>query len=729
MKSSFSAKAFPIVCGLALFAQGLVAQNYIQIFSAADVRTSPSTAGYAAPYGSPYAFSTTNVSLTCDATSPITAQLSGPTPGAGGSLVPGGNLLVDNNILVTATPSTGTAYGPVNVCTGFNQGLTYTAPDGSTQSVPALYQENCFTLGYATPATGPGYPQTGGPLNGKDLDTYSLTAGGPTIDQAGGVPPIDIGPLISTAYSNSGLTSGDLTLNIALEDEGGILTSSSMYLLLSPNCTYNGVTGPSTILGNTIPTTSSTLPQSQNFDFNTNTGQLVGFVYNVGGAPNLTNGNNSNSPYDGTATAIGGDMQVDPTKFQPNYVSGTPFATSNCIIHTGELLNKNPACKLYTLECTTPTNSTPSGANCPVSAVEDEVVSDSFDGPPFPNQPASATPNTLPDIYSSTGTLIAHEGIGLLMASEDWPGNGPSPIGPCTFEANSGLSALPCPQNLLRDFEGPGVFSGSGLTTNPNSTFISIYGVPEPLTTVSLQGAKAGNWVNTSTPGVGFISTPPNLSKGAYVQLTAGGPLSSLPGAASFVPAPIESITYGVTPANANPFPAPLNEPITGDVSVPNIACPTSITAPTASSFKPPKQTLGPLGDGQYLLHYYAQDCAGTQELQFTTIGGSWTTGFYTFPINIDTTPPMVTLLSPLPAPSISKGTTEYVNFACTDASTGSGVTHCSSYSFATGTTYNTGPLSFKLNTSAVGQYTVPLVAIDGAGNSFTLNVIYSVTK
>jgi hypothetical protein len=434
---------------------------------------------------------------------------------------------------------------------------------------------------------------------------------------------------------------------------------------------------------------------------------------------------------------------VDPTTFQTGYAENTSFATSNCLIHSGEALaNGNPACKLYTLECLTGTGSTASGAQCPVSVVDNEVVQDIFDGPNFPLQ----------NIYTLNG--VFNEGIGLLMASDTWGNDAVPPTlptlgGPCEFDQASGLQSLPCPQNLLISFSGPGGFGGTGLTSNPNSTFISVYGVPEDQTTVFVPGEWPDNWVSSNKPQVYFAAQAPNFSKGAWTL--NGSKLVALPNASEYVPAPIQGITYGLSAAGS-PTPVPANEPIAGDTTLTAVSpCPYPLPTKTSEpNFTPAPVTLGPgLADGQYLLHYYAEDCAGTQELQFSFSSGpiGWSTNFYTYPINIDTTKPTVSFTTPSPAP---KGTTVLTQggvytqgqsvtayYTCTDppaagqtAGTSYGLVLCGLNLYAPQTTYST-TLSTKISTSFVGKnQTFSVYAIDGAGNiSSPGTITYTVNK
>jgi hypothetical protein len=165
------------------------------------------------------------------------------------------------------------------------------------------------------------------------------------------------------------------------------------------------------VSGNTIPPNPTPQELTQTFAFNQTTNQVVGFEYDLSGAQSsntLTINPNGSTPQ----TA---DLPINPATFQSNFVANTPFATSQCLIHTGELGGplgapaNQQACKLYTLECTTGTGSAATGAQCPASTVANEVVSDIFDGPSF----------TMPGIVTPSGQSF-NTGLGFLMASEGW---------------------------------------------------------------------------------------------------------------------------------------------------------------------------------------------------------------------------------------------------------------------------------------------------------------------
>jgi len=658
-----------------LSASTAVAQNSILLFGPVDVRLSTTGTGTGANGNF---FNTTNLNLTCPA-SP-TATLSSTADGTG-------YVLVDNFLNVKAT-SGATVTGPTNVC-----------PGGGIQS--------CFSTGYQVPAST-------GALAGEDPDTFVST---------GGVPPITISQF---------LTSGPVQLQITLEDVGYgnnfFLAGSTLYL--DTNCTQGGVTGPALVNGNPIPAGNPTPSQlAQGFNFNSGDSQQIGFNYDLTAAQTA----GTLTINDGTIPQVS-DSPLDPSIFQSTYVPGTSFATSSCLVHSGELLPSGAAaCKLFTLQCAIGTGATATGAQCPVSTLNNEIFQDVFNGPGF----------TLTDIPTPNGPTF-HEGIGLLMASDTWSG------GPCTFSAEADLGNLNCPQNLLTSFTtsssatpalrkassaasakpalavhsdsvsvstGPSISTGS--TTRPNSTFISIAQVPEDLTTVTVANQKPGYWINSSTANVTLSSQPPNLSG------------TTLAGAANFVPSPIQSITYGISPASNVPA---AGAPVPNDITLTNaIACPVppNLTIPAATTFAPDAVSFTGLADGNYLVHYFAQDCAGTEELHFIQDGnGNWSTNFYTYPINVDTAAPVVAsgpTLTPVASAlgSYTVGQTVTASFSCTDAL--SGVVQCGSYTYAVGATNNTGTLTSPVDTSSPGSKSFTVTAIDAAGNTSSASVNYQV--
>jgi hypothetical protein len=644
-KSQFLHQGLIVAC-MASIVPVLSAQTTIQLFGPVNVRASVNGTTYDAPN----TFNSNTLNLTCPA-SP-TAVLSSAN---------GGNVLVDNNIQVSTSSPNITA--ATNVC-----------PAGNSDSTSNGPSNNCFTSAYQGPAGG-------GQLNGANPDTLVSN---------GGVPPIDI---------HTNLVQGTNQITISEVDGGGELASSSLYL--TTNCTQGGVTGGGNITGNPIPQTNPSPQQlTQNFTFNTGSDQQVQFTYDLSTAQSA----DTLAIQNGTIPGVE-DAAVDPSTFQSTYGRDTPFATSSCLIHTGELLpNGQPACKLFTLQCTVGTDPAESGANCPISSAPNELFQDIFDGPSF----------SLQDISTPNGPTF-HEGIGFLMASEPWNG------GPCAFDPASGLENLPCPQNLLANFSGPGVYTSSSYTSHPNSTFIPVTGVPEPLTTVTVANQQPGGWVNTQTPNVTFSSQPPVLSGLTEAQL---------PGVSTFAAAPIQTITYGTATLGNVPTPG---APGSVGTAIPNPAsCPATIPpGGTPGAFTPPMQPVSLNADGSFLLYYFAQDCAGTQELKFVKDGsGSWSTSYYTVQINVDTMLPAVSS-GPTLSPSTGSYTVGQVvtaTYSCTDDR--SGIVSCGASTYTSDSApLSTGPLTSPVDTSTPGNKTFTVMAVDAAGNkSAPQTVNYVVT-
>jgi uncharacterized repeat protein (TIGR01451 family) len=512
--------------------------------------------------------------------------------------------------------------------------------------------------------SGYGDAASGGNATGQDPDIYLTN---------GGVPAIDI---------SSRLKQGANQVTIGLVDSGFYLASSTLYLVTS--CTPNGVSGPGNVIGNPIPKSNPNGSQlAQNYSFNSFNSQQVGFKYDLSEAQS----SGQLSITDGTVPSTA-DTTLDPTTFRTNYLQGTSFATANCLIHTGELYKNAPACKLYTITCQVGTDPKQSGVLCPVSGMPNEIFQDNFDGPSF----------TLPDVPGTKGAVF-HQGVGFLEASEGWTGLS------CKFDSASGIKGQLCPQNLLTNFSGPGAYESGGRGDDTNSTFITVAPVPEDLTTVAVAGQHPGYWINSHNASVKFVSTPPSI-------------VSSN----NFIASPIQSLTYGISPASSVPQPGP---PVPDDTTVGNGTCPAPMTSfPTATPFT----TTEPVSvkeDGYYALHYFAQDCAGTKELKFTQTAGSWSTSFYTVPFNVDTVAPEVSTptLSP-DGGTYSVGQKVTATFRCTDAL--SGIVQCGTQTF--GGVQDTKNLTALIDTSKAGPQTFTVNAVDAAGNTSSAPVKYTVS-
>jgi uncharacterized repeat protein (TIGR01451 family) len=164
--------------------------------------------------------------------------------------------------------------------------------------------------------------------------------------------------------------------------------------------------------------------------------------------------------------------------------------------------------------------------------------------------------------------------------------------------------------------------------------------------------------------------------------------------------------------------------------------CPAPATPgqPPATTFAPPSQTVTFPSDGQFLLHYFAQDCAGTEELKFTLDAtGSWSTSFFTIPVNIDTVTPTVSAITLSPAPSTNGGVPQTyalnqqvtATYSCSDV--GSGIVTCGTSTYAPGTTLKTATITTPVDTSTPGSKTFVVNVKDAAGNHTTAVASYQV--
>jgi hypothetical protein len=656
---------------LAICLPAAVAQNSILLLPDSLIEPTATTTTPATPY----VFQNTIQELTCPSTGIYALISSGQSPQQTGNQ----GLLVLDQIIVSVTPSGGVSSVPTNVCPATNPNL-----------------QVCFN---ASAVGGGNYLN---PYIGQDPDnTVPGSSPAQTFYQTYGVGAIDISSKLSP-----GNQSVNFQLQSILPPPSSNIANSTLYL--NTNCTAAGVSGPATVVNGTPPTGG--VPEI--FTFNNQPNQGINFQYTIPpGVGNLTG-----------LTEHVSDVAIDPATFDLNYTYGTSFSTSSCYLHAGELLpNNNPACKMYTLLCSQGANPIESGAICPASAAANEIFGESFD------PPASFT-LSLPDIATPSGTY--HTGVGLLMGPDVW-----TPALPCAYTPGSIAAEQDeiCPLNLLYNFFGPGSSSSQGRGENVNSTFITIYGVPEPLTTVTVtnqqgnpQSLNPGNWTNNPNQYVKLSTTPP-----------IGVSQTALPGAAEFIAAPIQNISYGLTAPGVT-VPQPASEPIAADTILAAPTCPTVGYAgvPPATVFTAPVQPLSlNSGDGSYTLHYYAQDCAGTQELQFLLNSQvsppSWFTQFYSFAFNLDTTAPTVSAsLSPAGG-SYGYGQPVSVSYSCSDA--GSGLASCgsSTYTLTNGTgPQNSGPLTSPIPTNTLGgPFTYTVTATDFAGNTSSASVTYSVTQ
>jgi hypothetical protein len=481
---------------------------------------------------------------------------------------------------------------------------------------------------------------------------------------------------------------GPVQAEFELMDFGVSLGSSSVWLIT--NCTQSGIAPGGSQTGNPIPSTAPTPSElTQNFLFDSTLGQRVEFTADYSAAyasQSLTIVNNT--------IPVVNNQGLAPSAW-PAVVNGTSFATTVCVPDSGEVdASGNPLCKLSTIVCTNSLSSTPAGENCPQSTAKNIRMFHKFD--------ASATAVT---------NLPPGTGLAFLMGSDSWPASSCVFVGP--------QAGVMCPQNPITAFYGDFRSGTGGATTN--SSFIVAAGVPLPSTLASFSPDSSG-WSKSNSVNLNFLTTPPSVASPNN----------------GFVAAAIQTITYGID--SGAPYPD-TSLPIPGDVTLPKtnpVTCPGTPT-PGASPLAAGDTVT--LAEGSHLLHYFATDCAGTEELVFTpNLGnlGNWAT-FKTLAINVDTTLPVVAS-----GPSLAPAGPYTLNqpgviasYSCIDpegsgGATPSGVTVCGlSPAAMVGPTPNTGTLTSPVNTSALGPQSFTVNVQDLAGNvgapvSVTFNVGYN---
>ena len=486
-----------------------------------------------------------------------------------------------------------------------------------------------------------------------------------------GVAPIDVSSYLSPGDGHS-----SQKLQFDLIDYGGLLGTSTIYLVT--NCTQDGVVSGGTLTGNPI-TPSDQNSLNQNLPFDSTDGQRVQFI------ADLTSANQS-----GTLTIPPGTIPFVKDNFitQADYhsmVAGTSLATSDCIPLVGELdSNGQPACKFFTITCINSSNNVASGNNCPQSTARNSIFRSKYD--------------SVQNVPGAVEGLVHGTGYGFLMGSDNWI----APSQNCVFPSGLEFGYL-CPQNIETEFLGD--FSSGGGTKGLNSTFIAVVNVPLPVTTVTVTPSTTYGWTNSLTPAVTFVSNP---------AVASGN---------GFIAAPIASVTYGVADAVRDTA-----LPVPGDSTLTNSSC---LTAPmgNATAFTPPPVTLGRLEDGSHSLHYFATDCAATEELVYkvqTGFDGNWAS-FKVQPIKVDTQSPTAAFSSPQPPANntlVLHQSPVTVPFTCSDS--GSGLAVCGTSSGQTlgitGLPIYSGAATVSAN--SLGTTNLAVFAQDLAGNTTNTSTI-----
>ena len=433
---------------------------------------------------------------------------------------------------------------------------------------------------------------------------------------------------------------------------------------------------------------SALVPGTQNFNFNITPGSLDIVTTIIPNVPTLTN--QGAIPYI-TSFSV---PPANPSSLWAN----SPLATASCI----PLVAAGGNCAPKLVVCTTATNLTPSGVNCPYDSTgaEDVLLSDNFD----PVTPITSFPQG-----QNPGVVALNDSQG------------------CPFAAP--FATLPCPSNGLKSFSGdPAPVHGTS-----NSYYYYVTGVLPPSTTpTGFANVGGTNWINGNNPEVTLTAAPPPG-----------------PGFNGWYPSPIDYIAYVNLPSStAAPDPnLPLNlqNPLlpgavvefsnngqsAGIVTSSGISTMGSTCAnvlgssgailPASSAYTFPIQVgLGSLSDmATYALYYETEDCTRTAERQYiySTSAPGWTTNYKSVVYTVDDDAPSISITVPSTGTIYPAKASIASSFNCSDG-TGSGVANCNGAS-QINTTPGTGILTSK-------SFTV--TSSDNVGNSSTKTVNYSVS-
>jgi uncharacterized repeat protein (TIGR01451 family) len=607
-----------------------------------------------------FAFGSAIVNLSCS--TGFHARLSSSPDGSG-------NVMADNFLTLAINGDPVEAGSPAgNVCTsGF-------ASDGSAA--------DCFTEAYRTAANSPAGIFGQNPDNFTNADNGVLDGGA-----AGGIPPIDVSSYLASIATIEGPPT-QTPVTFSLVDRGGKVASSTLFLVT--DCAAPGVQTGGTLTGNPLDPAK---PESlvQDFPFNTAPGNHITLTANFLGADTF-------DP-NGAATPNVNDTGIRQENFPP-MVTGTSVAPAVCIKLNGEVAadGQTKLCKAFTITCTDPVTGIAAGKNCPqkqaVAAANKLFFETKLDSP----DAVVIAPGTGPGLLEGTDTwATATTAMGALKpCSVDTP-----PLFP---DDDGEVSGQLCPQNPLTEFKGAGDPISGSTPRGVNSTFIPVLNVPLPFSTfTTTPPMTTAGWVNSQTVTINFTSNP----------ATYGGPNPN-----GFTPAAIASLTYGTQ----TPVPDPTFG-VNGDVTNSNAsgtgACPGLTVGPFASSTTP----INFGADGIFNnVHYFATDCAGTEELAFTPSANpnqNWAS-FKTATIKIDTVAPTISAITFDPSSTgniFASGQKVHPLFTCSDDR--SGIASC------VGTGGVAGDGTGLLNTMGTGSKTFTVTATDNAGNVTTSSVTY----
>jgi Bacterial lectin len=528
--------------------------------------------------------------------------------------------------------------------------------------------------------------------------TLGITTGQLPVTFADGNPH-DV-EIIYVAPSANCQIPGCMNLTVSVDGNQILSVSTDLTTQLGNVPVYVGFTGATGALTNNqdiqswsyAPTSASTPPQHINPGtpianvFNGAQGQLVqedltfptvdnGLQYPAGVDPNSVQ-----------LTAI--NTLVSNSAGWPQYVSGTPWATTSCFVKSGDGGNN---CSLYGNVCFDNTHP-PSDLVCPFVAPGSNskiLIADKFDA------------STKPAIAPGTTAALIHF---YPASGETWsPATGTNPA--CTDPtgaANPATDTSPahCDLTNVQNFSLTGDPTTSGGTSR-KGMFASVFGVPMLETAVSVNGTQVNKPGVQSPPSNSWFKT--RMLNFNFLVNPAQVPSPPNNGA---VAAPVNQFTYGIT-QGANT--------VVADKTF--FAADTSLAQPVDFT---DTQTL--LQDGVYSLHWFSLDNVGIKEqnVQFDQVSSTYSTNLFNVQLNVDSTAPTITITTPANGANYSAKQKVQANYSCTDNL--SGVATC------VGTVPNGSYIDTTPAGAGLTQKTFTVNSTDVAGNSSSATNTYYVS-
>ncbi len=439
-----------------------------------------------------------------------------------------------------------------------------------------------------------------------------------------------------------------------------------------------------------------------------------------------------------TITLLTTNNAISAATTWPQYVNGTPWATSVCAARPANG-GSGDLCSLFVNACFGGT-------------VSQSQADDYFCPSVTPNTNGTITLADTWDPLAQKPTIAPGTTVSLIDFVPSTPGE--------TWTASTGTEN---PNAVCTNVNTPfqcnisdtlTVVYGDQTTTRGSKPkkgwIVTVFNVPMLTTQWSI--LSSGPNTACPTPATNLNNNPASSSAwfnaSCQVQYQVTEAATPAPPNNNFVAAPPQSISYGLGPATV---------PAATDISNSNSAPPVNPWTVGPGSLTTFLKTLGGSGgDGTYILHWSAVDNVGISEKSIqldsntadtcvnpvtggtpaTFNGPCYNTNLFTTQINVDSTPPNIAgvLSTPgSPAGTFYQGQSVNVTYTCNDPysnNVASGISTCANSGVPTvggACPTSPAPVVVSLITSRLGSQSLIETAVDCAGNTTSNTINYFV--